>query len=171
MASGLTLVSAGSPRMPPRVVVRWRGAWALTKLRGSFAAHRVRHREDRGLIEGHVGARGERRVDPRTITRRAMPRRAVRRVRCPGACRSGADTARLRDHSRHAFDRRATTGFFSQDFLVGTRPVKRDASGSSVAFKISTSNSPASWTIKSQHSRWRGAGARARSPRGRTPRT
>ena len=60
------------------------------------------------LIEGHVGARGERRVDPRVITRRAMPRRAVRRVRCPGACRSGANTARLRDisHMLHSTDGR-----------------------------------------------------------------
>ena len=72
-----------------------------------------------GLIEGHVGVRGERRVDPRTITRRAMPRRAVRRVRCPGACRYGADTARLRENLAHAL---RPTGddwiFFSQDFLV-----------------------------------------------------
>ena len=71
-----------------------------------------------GLIEGHVGVRGERRVDPRTITRRAMPRRAVRRVRCPGACRYGADTARLRDHSRMHSTRPTTDDILSQDFLV-----------------------------------------------------
>ena len=73
-----------------------------------------------GLIEGHVGARGERRVDPREITRRAMPRRAVRRVRCPGACRSGADTARLPDisHTCTRLDRRETT-FFPKDFFPG----------------------------------------------------
>ena len=71
-----------------------------------------------GLIEGHVGARGDKRVDPRTITCRAMPRRAVRRVRCPGACRYGADTARLRDHSRMHSTRPTTDDILSQDFLV-----------------------------------------------------